>query len=1530
MADRRAGGTQRRQSWRESRSNAKSGSRGLPRRVKASLWTAAAVLLLIALGWWLYTPKVARTHVYVLAAGDTANLSTPMIPWHAAPLDSIELPSLRNLDFSSRVVESSSRSHLKDLASLKLAKRDRLVVYVSGHVVPSADHESAQLMCRDYDLDHPTAANVVPIRTILNMMIETDAGIKLLVVDSGRLNSDPRLGMLANDATDLLAKELRDLAASDVWVLTSNDSLEPGTGWYGTRRTTFGESFVLGLTGQADSAPVDAYITLGELYQFVKERCWQITRGIQRPQLLHAAADFDPDNVDTRLLTLAFDPGEPQPGEPVDEAAPDTAKSADDIPADPAPSENETNVGGNENENENASDTSEEPDTSEKTDDAVATTADADATATPEEDNSKQQPAGAAMADLDANRPDAPSVLLSDNPRIGLLNEGWNLRDNLQQTIERGVWSPCDYAPHLWRELNSQMLDHEFRLVGDNSDGSAGAVKELEKIVAGLRRLQEYVRNPDSATRISATGTPGSGQTGDWLPSKLLDAAARARTADERLTFESNSQRMSNLSLNHRKIQRGTFFMPPQAGWFAEASLVASDTDKSLDEWADQLLRAISLCRQYFQKMASTSRLTELEIPEVEQLQNDALNSIKTLQDNWDKYVSALSHSAEIPRQRWLIEVTLGSPLLNAESRAQLRAELQASEVTALENEKIDTDQAALHKWKRFEKLCKIEAELLSQATIPFAANADNLQYAANKSTKLHDIGQRLAAEYASLSKNYRLAASHRILNLVDARDARQIENSEVVHPRFDLQGPPELVVVKSPLGILDLDLPGHELTWEIECTNPEQSDSTAYLDFDERRVQITTPSGDTVTSGQKLNYRFTNGRQTLTFRIRPVESTFLPLAESELQFNLRSGDADPVLSKLTLRRPPPNVVDVVATLRASPKVKEQRSLGRNGILLQPFANRSSTFDLALKNLSGKSRQVNVRIATVPPIPRLANGRLLDSTFEPLPSVKLAVLDSSGKLRSQLKTVAATTQPVDLPPTRDIIPISLAKPVPPNAKPDTDAPPPTPDPPKLPDISFGLVCEITDVAQPENRWLKWLEIAPLAPAEFLRCERGESAPNEFAIDIYSDQPGATMPDLASFQKQPMVVEWNSTSLPPSLTRKNLVGQIQAPGEKARVLVAHDGKQNSPFRLHLDIDGYPRAFSYGTSFSPASNLEPIEQVMVRVNMRTQSHDRRFPFSGAKRPPSQIVLPVPSQDDKDIAEIELQIDPPVNTFGRDNPEDHINVSWENAASIVSGFSQRNVSAELASLEDGLAIKTNVSDFHQQLDLRGKSGKLFLAVQSKVQGTDQVLARIPVVIDAEVPTLKASVDSVVYLNRNVSCELVASDNTVLSTGVAGIVETETDPIAKKYLVDVKNQRRIQRTISLPTQGLSTGDYYVKVEVADQVGNLNSAYAKFSIQPPKPKKVVPLKFAFRGRVRVGKSTYPDRITVELVGSGAKPQRTEDGWFQFAGIDPGEYTIKASGNVRNYPYAKEHPIKLLKKGDPTPQPVIVQLEKVK
>ncbi|MCO6455125.1 MAG: hypothetical protein J5I93_07485, partial [Pirellulaceae bacterium] len=273
--------TIRRGPWRPRESTERAWRRRYLRRgvfTAATLLLVALLLYLLLRPFWHPDTKLVILTAPEYAVGTAAPLSfsrqeagglealRPALYHDRGAEAPLVLPSLTN---PGRVDSLADQ-----LQVIRTGGSDVLLLYIAAHGLV-LDGEP-YLMCQDFDASQPLAG-MVRLSDLLRQVDKSPASVKLLILDSGQLAYEPRLGMLVNEFPRLLPAALasvRDPAAgsrgrsSSLWVLNSNSAGERSHVSRSLQRTVFGFFVSEGLKGAADLNG-DKLVDVGELHRFV-------------------------------------------------------------------------------------------------------------------------------------------------------------------------------------------------------------------------------------------------------------------------------------------------------------------------------------------------------------------------------------------------------------------------------------------------------------------------------------------------------------------------------------------------------------------------------------------------------------------------------------------------------------------------------------------------------------------------------------------------------------------------------------------------------------------------------------------------------------------------------------------------------------------------------------------------------------------------------------------------------------------------------------------------------------------------------------------------------------------------------------------------------------------------------------------------------------------------------------------------------------------------------------------------------------
>ena len=270
------------------------------------------VLLLAGALMYVLWPRTAGVHFAILPVTDSDVLAMPPIPYARdganAMMDLQTRPAVLDLQ------EIQTAHGLATLAGkLKegLEGGDTLVVYLTCHCVSDTgkDGPAAWLLCSDFLVgsdENGSATGKYRLRDVLLQLKGCQARTKLLILDSGYLNYDPRLGLFVNEFPRLLEAEVHAIDDPNLWVLCSCQPMEMSHVCGAAKRSVF-NCFVMGaFTGAAN--PNKRWVELEDVFTYVRQGVanWVDHRSggveTQTPWLAHrSGVDHPPHDLRSHL-----------------------------------------------------------------------------------------------------------------------------------------------------------------------------------------------------------------------------------------------------------------------------------------------------------------------------------------------------------------------------------------------------------------------------------------------------------------------------------------------------------------------------------------------------------------------------------------------------------------------------------------------------------------------------------------------------------------------------------------------------------------------------------------------------------------------------------------------------------------------------------------------------------------------------------------------------------------------------------------------------------------------------------------------------------------------------------------------------------------------------------------------------------------------------------------------------------------------------------------------------------------------------
>lgn len=442
--------------------------------------------------WLIVKPlKAPGTQLVLLTGAVSPDQDvSPTLPFVTADFESLEsiAPFLRRTEPEDSRVYSpeplKARTELQRIADQcdqRIdSKTDVVVMYIraEGGVV-----DGEPVLSWQFD-QHWSKDTTLPVSDLLQLLTRRPCATKLLILDCGSRAWDSGSGTLVNNFVATTERLVETHDDSTLWVMTSRADFESTYSSRTLGKTVFGKVFSEAFAGAADH-DVDSSISMSELFRYVNQHTadWIGTRTArqlsQTPQLLHSESINWKNTPELLSLSRKYEPPEePEPAAvlPAEDAADsDGDESLGGLGPDlfPAPrsryrlafisyapqqdgqfagptSDSETvppgdeNVGGSpEGQSAAIQEDSESIDKADESDGA--------------------DPAGSATE----------SAFVSD---VGIsswasLLDVWHKRDLLNAARP----SPGDFAPHVWRLLEEEVLDRQSAILYGTESESESA-----------------------------------------------------------------------------------------------------------------------------------------------------------------------------------------------------------------------------------------------------------------------------------------------------------------------------------------------------------------------------------------------------------------------------------------------------------------------------------------------------------------------------------------------------------------------------------------------------------------------------------------------------------------------------------------------------------------------------------------------------------------------------------------------------------------------------------------------------------------------------------------------------------------------------------------------------------------------------------------------------------------------------------------------------------------------------------------------
>jgi len=1622
-------------SWRHRENAGAAGSKN------ASRWTFTflALGLIGFLIWWFWPRPTLDAHLVSIYVSKHDKLKYPPLAYVAEDAELLsKVTGGKGKDWSSLDNASSLRTLGGKLKALALDDSEVLVLHLGMHGVSQAGQPV--LLCSDFL--RRGDSGTYPLKELLQNVSESRAGLKLIVLESGRLGSDPRLGFVVNEFPRLLEREIKEINDSRLFVLNSNAPLQTTTVSHDLQQSIFAHLVARGLVGFADDDG-DYRLTLKELYTYVANYSvdWFPLGqgGEQTPPLFQGGKGYvrHADLPDGKLVVVNLathwkdrwqsddkdqEPAE-KPAESPEKKEPSStarwsppaertrslgpgvtlavfrsplgaatsssrvlaqaepAKDPDSAPpkaggADEKPPLAKTGPGGEKG--PAAERPSSEP-TSPAPGDAPKK---ADESPKPKEDPKKKSPQEELTAEL-----------LAD------LEKGWRLRDEIQgidfDTLSRSAqvgFSPADYAPHLWRELNALLLDFEQRVRAGAAYNPAVLRDDLRDFIGELEEFKRCIANPSRTPR---------GLKNSSVTDRLVEAWRTFHASPEAESFRRGQADLAAVIDTVRLRNDLVLLAPYYVAWYHRMSMSSSNDIDPMRQIPGLLADLKSL-----QSRLEVWRSSEIDPRRVESVAKSRSELAQTageihrllavLESESLGGADAIGGQTPLtPLGERRVADQLSTPLLPAPRRMRLvRALLERGckppepeESYAVRDGKFTGINVARRQWTRLRDRADLEIALVGLVD---AGRAEKLR------TQLDDSGASRTADddklweayaqlgtglqdfYRSLPSRTRSAESGAdpaaLARLVDARDAREVPPRANVFSRFEfrLKEPDPKLTIVVPLEGVDLDQRRDvPVKVTIQGANSKVAKARLTLQFSPRLLSVRLQDNSApFTPGVAQEIPLGSGRRfskELTFLVRALtdreQADEAPRIEIDISSKATQPAGDAPLARdfkrLDCNLPNPNRIDLIVR---RPGVNEKSSTLK---VLKPFPNRRTEYQFGLKNLSDRPKKVTVQLVRVP-APRDLRWRpgLLQVKGR-YPS-QAEVFDERMRVRPEIKVLATTSAPIELLATQDEIFLNLQPPGAGEKKADEKKPGDMSAEKKVEpaDITYGMAFVIREVEQPDQPQIKWIEVRPMRPSQYLTASvRYDEQQQRILVGFEPTiTPAREYWGRAKPKPNPITVRMSS---PSKFDRgANLEARFLEPadfsgGSQLYAVVPPDTVD--PRRIvSLDVDGYPRAFVFEVECNGSQVGKRLRPDRKRARVLALNVPARPEFYYREADESDVRPMVEGQEKRKGAALQgnrpaaiktapfgadqcrelmcyLQIDAPFDAFDSGG-DDVITVRLSETSEVKRLYDDRHATTSLTVSKSGsLLVDSEVRDHQVTLNTSGKvdlESNVIARLDFRGQSYED---RFPIVLDAREPEILAfrtlpGISDRLKIGVPLRIELELRDQSGIEKVEFGF---DKGPAANGELDDaeiidppkiVSGQAGISTQVvyTVPTMELKPGDHRLLIRVTDRAGHQTMVGPPraprrmlLAMYKPAPPMMNPggtsngsgemKKLLIKGKVVLPSfGVSESKLTLsKVVGDKAQPIKTIDSIhkkpdFVFEDLKPGQYNVEVEAVIRN------------------------------
>jgi hypothetical protein len=1535
---------------------------GAAKRSRAVGLFVWGLVLLVFCAWAIYQliPHATRTHVVTAVVRYDRECELTPLPWQDPvwrddPTALADLlPRTRWTGLKDDVMRGQG---LLDLArhapaACELGPRDMLIVMLSAY--GSADAGEPCVLMADFEA-RGNPAQHVQLSQLLEAIARVKAGPKLLVLDLLPLPFDPRLGRVELDLPSLVESAVTKMSAAvepdPLWVLLPSRTGELPQVSFAERDTLFGRAVRDALAGYADRPECrgdgNGRVSVGELYRYVAVRCRARSGNEQTPLLLRSGrgtvspAGEEDDTAVVEVLPPRDEAVEAEQKTPLDaraagdaalrgltvaeggadRAASDLGRKAGDAalaPRAPAPAAKPA-----------------EP--------AASADSAADAAA------GKKEGAGQGAAAPAPGEPPQPKAEAAPQSVLAApVAQLWQLHEALGEghDVASSDVRPLDYAPAYWRWMEAQLVDWDLRLHwGSQAVGSVAA--DPQSLLAELKAVR---RDADAdPTLLAATR---------WLQER--EAATRRATESASHPLRQRAERTLRTYL--RLVYRARDLVLWHARWtLVSPAAVPRDRDRALADYLQHLESFGEALAGLLQRAQVSAEDFDREVQRLEQ-QLGRRDTPRSLLGEYHALLESVHTDVDRASTDQVIFCCLLSPLLTPAQRESLYTRLAAQQVP----DPSDLGPDAEDRWvviredvrrpagrsadvvaQWYLRLCALGSGRRASDALP-SEGMEPQSLPAVVARTVQDLDRLVAQSQTTVSQRLQLELAARTADPRDVERGRlNLPNDSLV--RVELTYPDIMTVAVEPGEQLALRRLGEEaarLVVTLRATDPNRRETGWKLAFNPQELAVTR-AGQTqpLLPGDQPRLALSAGQAQVELLVTPRGPASPEPRTEYLTIETTDGDA-PASRRLACLLPRDTVVELAAETLALDRSGqwipiapvrweiplEQRT--HAALRLEPLPNRETRYAFRLRNRGESALQLKLQLVAVRlpadlvrswPQGRLTDGRRV---FQ---SVAGALFDSGQQLRPGLPVLAAgdVTLPAD-----EEAPLLLAPPVP---AADAAAPPAAAAAPAAPPavptatpIAEGLLAILTG-QRPEERWLKWIEIAPLHPQYLVAAQGARLERERLTVTFLPGAAAAALPGInVCLDEQP--------------------GQFLPLGAPQVIPVRSD-----EFEKTLAVDGVPRSLVLRPAAADPADWRDqrrdVRNVALKglVGQRAAGGEIAFvtpEFRLAWQPPApagtdptkisspRIIGSTPPVFPKlQSLRLDLAVDAPLNAFvpgSQDEPpREFVTVRLtrdDDARTLVERwfFEDRVWSGQGETRDGQLSIRLDsMEDLSLSVPSGGdvfppESGEYTLETRLQLTGYPPLSTKSPVrlIVDADAPqqvVVQGLPPAVPEGRETITLRISCRDLTGPRKVAYAFVAKASDPLPAEAAVknvtptrQLRDQWSAEIVVNIADLKAApnnrSSNYYFKALVWDEAENA-TAIPPADVEPPGLRVLPPAMPATKGDLTVfvrwkkNNEAIPGASVTVTGPGGQKLVRDTDagGKATFTNLDFGSYTVEAT-----------------------------------